>query len=109
MKQHHNSSTPYLYSVAETGFLQRFWQVNPSLLSVLQSVGSDLHPVGGGITSPDNIVCNGETLLRNYLYGWKKLKGVGLPRFMLRSVLNFLTFDSLLTHTYCSIWPQILL
>jgi len=88
MDKHYNDSTPYLYSTAEVGFLQRFWQTNPQMLPILQKVAKHLTITGGGISSPDNIVCNGETLLRNYLYGLKLLKQVGLPRFMLRSALS---------------------
>lgn len=59
----------YYYSIAEMGYLQRFVAARPDLLPALHAAGSDLRIVGGGITSPDNLLPNGEAFVRDYLVG----------------------------------------
>lgn len=70
---------PYYYSVAETGFLQRFWQKHPNALQSLRNSGHTLHMVGGGITSPDSLLNHGEVFIRNFLVGQRALRNVSLP------------------------------
>ena len=58
---------PYYYSIAEVGYLQEFAGDPLAQFSTLQGVGDLLRIVGGGITSPDNLLPHGETLLRNFV------------------------------------------
>jgi len=64
---------PYYYSICEMGYFQKFIsyqaQQGKDVVSQFQSVGQSLRIVGGGITSPDNLVCAGEAIIRNYLLG----------------------------------------
>jgi alpha-mannosidase len=69
LTQFHRAEIHYYYSIAEIGYLQRFAAVHPELVESMRAVGSDLHIVGGGITSPDNLLPNGETFIRDYLVG----------------------------------------
>lgn len=67
------------FSLAEIGYLRRFIDREPSALATLQAAGMDRFLLmGGGITSPDNLVCNGEVFIRNYLLGRQWLRGAGL-------------------------------
>jgi alpha-mannosidase len=63
----------YYYSVCEMGFFQKFVQTQIAqgidILAKLRAAGSYLRIVGGGITSPDCLLCSGEGFLRNYLVG----------------------------------------
>ena len=43
--------------------------MHPELLQPLKDVGQDLRIVGGGITSPDNLLPSGEAFIRDYLVG----------------------------------------
>ena len=58
---------PYYYSIAEVGYLQEFAADPAGQFATLQGVGDLLRIVGGGITSPDNLLPHGETLLRNFV------------------------------------------
>jgi alpha-mannosidase len=69
MTASHASPLHYYYSVAEMGFLQRFVEAHPDRLEALRAVGQDLRIVGGGITSPDNLLPTGEAFIRDYLVG----------------------------------------
>lgn len=62
-----NQFPPYYYSIAEIGYLKKFASDQPAPFQTLQNVGALLRIVGGGITSPDNLLSHGETLLRNFL------------------------------------------
>ncbi|MFN8642543.1 MAG: hypothetical protein U0802_13145 [Candidatus Binatia bacterium] len=78
--QFHAGPRPYFYSIAEMGYLQRFVASRPDRLPALHAVGNDLRIVGGGITSPDNLLPNGETFLRDYLVGKTRVDAtLGLP------------------------------
>ncbi|MBC8755465.1 hypothetical protein H2O64_12380 [Kordia sp. YSTF-M3] len=59
-------NSAYYYSVCEMGFLRAFAKNKPSLFSQMKASGR-MRVVGGGITSPDNLLPNGETFFRNYL------------------------------------------
>ncbi len=66
---------PYQFNLAEIAWLKRFLHEFPEQLGVLQGFAPDqLVFLGGGITSPDNLVCNGEAFIRNYLVGRQFLK-----------------------------------
>jgi alpha-mannosidase len=71
----------YYYSICEMGYLQGAVQIDPSLTQNFQTdIGDRLRIVGGGVTSPDNLLPHGETTIRNYLVGktWMQ-KTFGLP------------------------------
>jgi alpha-mannosidase len=69
----------FCFSLAEIGFLRAFLTAMPDRLSVLKSAGPGRFALlGGGITSPDNLVCHGEVFIRTYLLGRQWLKSVGL-------------------------------
>ena len=53
---------PYYYSIAEVGYLQAFAADPLGHFAQLQAVGDLLRIVGGGTTSPDNLLPHGETL-----------------------------------------------
>ena len=59
----------YYYSICEIGFLRGFAAADPAGLAALKSAGANLRIVGGGITSPDNLLPIGEAFIRNYLIG----------------------------------------
>jgi len=80
MSQFHGSGVHYYYSVAEMGYLARFVQAHPELLEPLRAVGQDLRIVGGGVTSPDNLLPPGESFIRDYLVGKSWVDAtLGLP------------------------------
>jgi len=63
----------YYYSICEMGYFRKFIETKASegveIVSLLRRIGDHLRIVGGGITSPDCLVCSGEGFLRNYLLG----------------------------------------
>ncbi len=68
----------YYYSVCEMGFLRAF--ARDSAAYFKQMVASNrLRIVGGGITSPDNLLPNGETFFRNFLVANQWLDSVQVP------------------------------
>jgi alpha-mannosidase len=69
MSQYHGAPHHYFYSIAEMGFFQHFVSLHPEALPSLKHVGQDLRIVGGGITSPDNLLPSGEAFIRDYLVG----------------------------------------
>jgi len=74
------SGTRYYYSVAEMGFLARFVDAHPGVRDTLRGVAPSLRIVGGGITSPDDLLPSGEAFIRDYLVGktWVDAN-LGLP------------------------------
>ncbi len=80
LTQYHDAPAHYFYSVAEVAYLQRFVAAHPDLLQTLQQTGPDLRIVGGGMTSPDNLLPSGEAFIRDYLVGktWVD-QNLGLP------------------------------
>ncbi|RYZ44002.1 MAG: hypothetical protein EOO71_01215 [Myxococcaceae bacterium] len=68
----------FTFSVTEVGFLQRYARDNPSGIAVFAAANDAFCLMGGGITSPDNLVCAGELFIRNYLVGRTWAKQVGL-------------------------------
>src|SRR5215831_1261132 len=80
MTQFQGTGVPYRYSVAEMGYFARFVEAHPELLEPLHAVGQDLRIVGGGITSPDNLLPPGESFIRDYLVGKSWVDAtLGLP------------------------------
>lgn len=71
----------YYYSICEIGFLAGFASKNPAAFELLKQAGTNLRIVGGGITSPDNLLPDGECFIRNYLLGkqWLDANLPGLP------------------------------
>jgi len=69
MASSHAPGARYYYSVAEMGFFSRFFAAHPELHDTLRAVAPSLRIVGGGITSPDNLLPSGEAFIRDYLVG----------------------------------------
>jgi alpha-mannosidase len=67
---------PYYYSICEMGYLFRFVSEDASRVKTIEAAGDNFQVVGGGITSPDALVCSGEGFLRNYLVGRVRLAEV---------------------------------
>jgi len=67
----------YYYSICEISFLQAFANDYPSSFAAMKRSGR-LRIVGGGITSPDNLLPHGECFIRTYLVGktWMGQNGV---------------------------------
>ncbi|MBV9578491.1 MAG: hypothetical protein JO057_07880, partial [Chloroflexi bacterium] len=63
----------YYYSLCEMGFFKQFVETQTAqgvdVIAQIRAAGNYLRIVGGGITSPDCLVCSGEGFLRNYLLG----------------------------------------
>ena len=80
MASAHPSGARYYYSVAEMGFFSRFFDTHPELRDTLRAVAPSLRIVGGGITSPDDLLPSGEAFIRDYLVGktWVDAN-LGLP------------------------------
>jgi len=68
----------YHYNLAELAWLRRYLQDNPAMAPTLATYVGKLHFLGGGITSPDNLITHGEAFIRNYLLGQAFLKRTGL-------------------------------
>jgi len=80
LSRFHGADHHYYYSIAEVGYLQRFVEAHPELAPALRDVGNDLRIVGGGITSPDNLLPAGEAFIRDYLVGKTWIDAtLGLP------------------------------
>ena len=74
-------SARYYYSICEMGFLRAAVETQPDLVKHFhKKIGDKLRIVGGGITSPDNVLPHGELFIRNYLLGkvWMK-SALNLP------------------------------
>src|SRR5262249_56542359 len=55
-------------------------QAHPELMEPLRAVGQDLRIVGGGVTSPDNLLPPGESFIQDYLVGKSWVDAtLGLP------------------------------
>jgi alpha-mannosidase len=64
------SDSPYQYNLCELAWLRDYLKEFPEKLAVFQGfTRRQFQLMGGGITSPDNLVCNGELFIRNYLLG----------------------------------------
>ena len=73
-----SQGVPYAFNLAEVGWLQRYLADAPARLAKLSTYAGRLTFLGGGITSPDNLVCEGEAFIRNFLLGRRWLRGHGL-------------------------------
>lgn len=62
------AAVPFPYSVCEMGFLRRFEEKYPNDF-ITFAKNPNLTVVGGGITSPDNLLTSGEAFIRTYLVG----------------------------------------
>jgi alpha-mannosidase len=64
-------SPAYYYSICEMGFLQAFCtDARFSTQAQALRAAPNFQTVGGGITSPDNLITHSEAFIRNYLTGW---------------------------------------
>ncbi len=68
------TESSFYFNVAELGWLQRYLQDEQQNLFG----ATNLSLMGGAITSPDNIVCDGEVFVRAYLVGRQWAQSVGL-------------------------------
>ncbi|NUO01112.1 MAG: hypothetical protein HUU01_10915 [Saprospiraceae bacterium] len=68
----------YQYNLAELAWLRRYLQDNPTAAPTLATYAGKLYFLGGGLTSPDNLITHGEAFIRNYLLGQAFLKRAGL-------------------------------
>src|SRR5689334_6508454 len=68
------SEPGFYFSVAELGWLQRYLVDQPLTFFVPHN----LCLMGGAITSPDNLVCDGEVFVRSYLVGRQWAQSIGL-------------------------------
>jgi len=64
-----DGSNPYYYAICEMGFLKQYVEENPQQITAIKSAGENFQVIGGGMTSPDCLVCSGEGFVRNYLVG----------------------------------------
>jgi len=67
------------FALAEIAFLKAFAQDSPDDFQLLLNKKDKFRIVGGGITSPENLVVNGEAFFRNFLLGTKWIESVGFP------------------------------
>ncbi len=72
------SENSFFFSVAELGWLQRYLVDAGGTLADAPGVAQALCLMGGAITSPDNLVCDGEVFVRAYLVGRQWARSVGL-------------------------------
>ncbi|KAK0718499.1 glycosyl hydrolases family 38 N-terminal domain-containing protein [Lasiosphaeria miniovina] len=71
-------TSDYQYHLAEMAWLRRYLSDHPDQLSILASLKDKFFLLGGGFVSPDSLVSNGEAFIRNYLYGRKYVRSIGL-------------------------------
>ncbi len=62
-----NKTPPYFYSISVVDYLKKFAEDRPDWFERLLALGDRFRIVGDGVTSPDNLLPNGETLIRTYL------------------------------------------
>ncbi len=62
-----DKTPPYYYSISVVDYLKKFADDRPDWFERFVASGDRFRIVGGGVTSPDNLIPNGETLIRNYL------------------------------------------
>jgi alpha-mannosidase len=72
------SSPPFVFALAEMGYFRRYFVDTPGAATQVLAAGSALSLMGGGITSPDNLLSHGEAFIRNYLLGTQWLGSLGL-------------------------------
>src|SRR5262245_55228299 len=71
------STSDYQYNLAEVAWLLRYLQDNPLPPATVATLPGRLVLLGGGLTSPDNLLCNGEAFIRNYLMGRAAVTAAG--------------------------------
>lgn len=73
-----SESGTFLFNLAEIGWFQRYLLDQGGALPSAPHLTKTLILMGGAITSPDNIVCDGEAYVRAYLVGRQWAQAVGL-------------------------------
>lgn len=68
----------FFFSVAELGWVQRYLVDQGDTPPSPSTIPPNFCLMGGAITSPDNIVCDGEVFVRAYLVGRQWARSVGL-------------------------------
>eukprot|EP01126_Amoeba_proteus_P000839 TRINITY_DN10241_c0_g1_i1.p1 TRINITY_DN10241_c0_g1~~TRINITY_DN10241_c0_g1_i1.p1 ORF type:complete len:280 (-),score=37.39 TRINITY_DN10241_c0_g1_i1:393-1232(-) len=66
------------YAIAEVSFLREFSLHHPAQFKTMVAHSDRFRMVGGGLTTPDNMLVHGEAFIRNYLIGLSWQKEVGL-------------------------------
>jgi alpha-mannosidase len=72
------SESTFFFSLAELGWLQRYLVDQGGTPPSPSTIPQSICLMGGAITSPDNIVCDGEVFVRAYLVGRQWALSVGL-------------------------------
>ncbi len=68
----------FRYNLAEVAWLRRYLLDNPDWAKDLAQMEQCFSIIGGGITSPDSLVNNGEVFIRNFLIGREFVQQKGL-------------------------------
>jgi len=66
------------FSLAEMGYFRRYFVDTGTAAQQTAAAGARLCLMGGGITSPDNLLSHGEAFIRTYLLGTQWLASLGL-------------------------------
>lgn len=69
VENNYQNKPDYHFAVSEVGFYEKFLAENPSKASRLVEISDKFRSLGIGITTPDNLLPNGEVFIRNYLVG----------------------------------------
>jgi len=71
----------FAFNLAEMGYFRRYFLDKRPVAEVL-AAGPRLALMGGGVTSPDNLLSHGEAFIRNYLLGsnWLASQGISSAR-----------------------------
>lgn len=72
------SHPPFVFALAEMGYFRRYFTDTPGAAAKVLAAIPALSLMGGGITSPDNLLTHGEAFIRNYLLGTQWLASLGL-------------------------------
>lgn len=70
--------TSFRFSLAEMGYLRRYFIDTPGAAREVLAASHALCLMGGGVTSPDDLVSHGEAFIRNYLLGVRWLTSLGI-------------------------------
>jgi alpha-mannosidase len=73
-----NNEPTFFFSVAEIAWIQRYLVDQGGTLPSAPNLTETLRLMGGAITSPDNLTCDGEVFVRAYLLGRQWAQSVGL-------------------------------
>ncbi len=72
------AKTGFTFSLAEMDYFRRYFVDTGAAAQQTAAAGMSLCLMGGGITSPDNLLSHGEAFIRTYLLGTQWLSSLGL-------------------------------